>query len=414
MVVNLDTRIARAKKDFKNQFMVAFLGEKYSGKTVACALIKDALTRHYEKYSDGKWIGISTHGSKKMKQLMNDLTNGIFPAKTLLAEATPMTLEIISPSEGKKIEIVLRDMAGEKRQDIFEEDFSDIDKRLEEIFDTAIIDEKDYGLLTHVIFAKMYIIVIDSSKFTDEHKIRMEETAIKDSIRRLWEIKERVEDVTNHRIHDSFAFLFTKYDQLPTAKKKSPEELMKELPEVTGALTRYHVGEISYFKSCVESDTILKKEIDDAIKEKQSSENVDLKDSKNKQKDLEVKKEDVRKELEEADEELTTLQNKLDVEVKPAGVPENIAEAEQEIKDAEEERNSLREEHNDITMQLDNARKRVTSIKEKLQNAPPSTAEEWGISKYKPKKPLKYSLDDYLLLIDWIIKIHTKVIGFTN
>ena len=71
-------------------------------------------------------------------------------------------------------------MAGEKRQDIFEEDFPDIDKRLEEIFDTAIIDEKDYGLLTHVIFAKMYIFVIDSSKFTDEHKIRIEETAIKE------------------------------------------------------------------------------------------------------------------------------------------------------------------------------------------------------------------------------------------
>ena len=31
--------------------MVAFLGEKYSGKTIACALIKEALTRHYEKYT---------------------------------------------------------------------------------------------------------------------------------------------------------------------------------------------------------------------------------------------------------------------------------------------------------------------------------------------------------------------------
>ena len=385
--------------------MVAFLGEKYSGKTIACALIKEALTRYYEKYTKGKWIGISTHGSKKMREITSDLTNGKFPAKTLLSEATPMTLEIISPSEGKKIEIVLRDMAGEKRKNIFEEDYEDTDQRLEEIFDMAPIDGKDYGLLAHVIFAKIYIIVIDCSKFADEHDIRMEETDIKDSIRRLWEIKERVGDATNQRIHDSIIFLFTKYDQLPATKKKLPEELMEELPEVTGALTRYHVGEISYFKSYVESEKLLKNEIDDAIKAKHGTENEDLKNAENKVKDLEVKKEDVRQEVEEDENEVVKLQKKLD--------EDDPEVTEQDIVDAKDEKSASLEEYNDITTQLDAARKRLTGIKEKLATSPPSTAEELGISKYKPKKPLKYSLDDYLQLIDEIIKIHKKVIGFT-
>ena len=47
----LEAVIPKAKENFKNDFMVAFLGERFSGKTIACALIKDALTRHYAKYS---------------------------------------------------------------------------------------------------------------------------------------------------------------------------------------------------------------------------------------------------------------------------------------------------------------------------------------------------------------------------
>ena len=413
-VNDLDTRIKNAKNDFGNQFMVAFLGEKYSGKTIACALIKDALTRHYKKHTDGKWLGISTEGSKKMKQITSDLTNGKFPAETLLAEATPMTLEIISPAEGKKIKIVLRDMAGEKRKEIFEEEYSDIDKRLKEIFDIAIIDEKNYGLLSHVIFAKMYIIVIDSSKFTDDHVIRMEETDIKESIRRLWEIKERVDDTTNHKIHDSIAFLFTKFDQLPTDMKKSPKELMEELSEVTGALTRYHMGEISYFKSYVESEVIPKEEFENAIKEKQRLKNQDLIDSENKQKDLEVKKKDIIQELETANNKLATSQEKLKTEIRPTEVEADITKAENKIKNCREEIDILHEEQNVIKVQLDTTRKRITKIKEKLKTDQAIIAEGIGTSKYKPKKPLKYSLDDYLLLIDWIIEMHNKTVGFTE
>lgn len=413
MSKNLDSIIEHAKTDLANQFMVAFLGERYSGKTIACALIKDALTRHYEKYTKGEYIGISTDGSKKMNQLMDKLTNGQFPAKTLLSEATPMTMEIISPVHGNKIEIVLRDMAGEKRKDLLEEDFPNVDERLKVIFKTAIITGKDYGLLTHVVFAKMYIIMIDCSKFKDVHKIRMEESYVKDTIRRLFEIKERLGDLTNNRIHDPFAFIFTKYDQLPTEMQKTPSELINELSEITGALKRYHDGDIAYFKSSVESEKLSDKEIQDAVREKQSSGNEDLKTAENNLNDLTVKKDDTKLELEQAQQSLIVLQKKLE-QAKASGNQNAIDNAANEVTDAENEVNSAQEAFDELTEQLDTARKRLTKIKEELANNPPNTPEELGISEYKPKKPLQYSLEDYLQLIDWIIKMHKKISGFSK
>ena len=189
-VVNyLDVRIEQAKYDFKNHFMVAFLGEKYSGKTIACTLINDALIQHYVKFTNNEWRATSTHGSIKIQQISNDLADGKFLPKTLFAEPTPITLELFSTLRGSRIEIILNDMANEKSRDIFIENYTDVDKRLEEIFDTAMIDGKDYGSLASVIFANMYIITIDCSKFSDKDKIKIEDATIGDSICRLYEIK---------------------------------------------------------------------------------------------------------------------------------------------------------------------------------------------------------------------------------
>ena len=121
------------KQDFHDEIMVAFLGDKFSGKTVHCALIKDVLAKDLKDHTKGKYIGIGTDGSDRMNKIVDKLYDGEYPAKTLLSEATPMTLEVFSKSGGEKMKIVLRDMAGEKKEDLLEKDM-DIDERIEKIF----------------------------------------------------------------------------------------------------------------------------------------------------------------------------------------------------------------------------------------------------------------------------------------
>lgn len=413
MTKYLDATIPKAKKDFENDFMVAFLGEKYSGKTVACALIKDALTRHYEKYSNGEYVGISTKGSTRMNILLDKLTNEEFPAKTLLSEATPMTLEIVSTKEGNITEIILRDMAGEKRKDLLEHEFTSVEEGLETIFKTAIIEGKDYGLLTHVIFAKIYLVVIDCSKFDDDNKKRMEESYIKDTFRHLFYYKDKIGTLVNNRINDPIAFLFTKYDQLSEEKQKSPGDLLKELPEVTGALKRYHLGEVACFKSSVDSDKLSDDEIQLKIKEKLSSENEDLKEAQNNVNDLIVKKDDLKRELDDASKVLNTKKQELK-DAEATGDQPTIDKAKNNIQDAKQEVTSSQEAYAEVTKELDKARQRLSNIKEELEENPPTEPSELGISEYRPRKPLSYTLDDYLQLIAWIINMKKRITGYTK
>ena len=413
MTKYLDATIPKAKKDFENDLMVAFLGEKYSGKTVACALIKDALTMHYEKYSNGEYIGISTDGSTRMNKLMDKLTNEEFPAKTLLSEATPMTLEIVSTKEGNIIEVILRDMAGEQRKDLLEREFPSVEEGLETIFKTAIIEGKDYGLLTHVIFAKIYLIVIDCSKFNDDNKRRMEESYVKETIRHLFSYKDKIGTLVNNRINDPIAFLFTKYDQLPEEKQKPPGDLLEELSEVTGALKRYHLGEVACFKSSVDSVKLSDAEIQLKIKEKLSSENEDLKEANNNVNDLIVKKDDLKVELDNALKVLNTKKQELTA-AEATGEQPTIDKAKNNVQDAKEEVSSSQEAYNGVTKELDKTRQRLSSIKEELEENPPTEPSELGISEYTPKKPLSYSLDDYLQLIEWIINMKKRITGYTK
>ncbi len=319
-----------------------------------------------------------------------------------------MTLELVSPSQNKKIEIVLRDMAGENRKDLFLDDFPNIDKRLEAILDTAPIDGTDYGLLTPVLFANMYLIVVNCSKFKDDYEIRKEESYIKETIRRLWEIKNRMGELTDGMIHVPFTLAFTKYDQLPSDKQKYPEELMNELPEVTAALKRYHNEEKKYFKTSIQTIPISDSEIQNIIIKKRGSAKKSLDDAETDQKSLVTTKEEIKKELDETNELLSNLTRELNEKIMPTGVEADIENIKNEISDAIKDRDLSKEEYDEITGELDHARQKMTHISQELSKTLSMTVESADISKHNPTKPLEYSIDDYLQLIDWIVIMHNS------
>ena len=395
------------KEDFKDEIMIAFLGEKFSGKTVHCALIKDVLAKDLKDYTKGKYIGIGTDGSDRMNQIIDKLYAGVFPAKTLLTEATPMTLEIYSKSAGDKMKIVLRDMAGEKKEDLLEKDM-DVDERLEKIFKMAPIPGKPYGLLSHLVFAKIYIILIDCSKIDDWPS---KQAYIKDTIRHLFDIKKRIDDIVNNRIHAPIAVVFSKYDTITKEKQKPVKELMKQLKEVAGALEIYHKGPISYFKSSVVSTELPEKEIKEAMKKKLEEDNEEKKEAENTVADKQVEKGEAKKNLDQAKQNLNEAQQKLD-EVKPTNDQNQINPAQETLDEAQEEFDDVEQKFTEVTGELDDARKKLDEINKNLEKALEKSPEDLGVSKYKPNIPLSYNRDDYLDLITWLIKMNKQIRGF--
>ena len=395
------------KQDFKDEIMVAFLGDKFSGKTVYCALIKDVLAKDLREHTNGKYIGVGTDGSDRMNKIIDKLYNGKFPAKTLLSEATPMTLEIFSKSGAEKMKIVLRDMAGEKKEDLLEKDM-DVDERLEKIFKMSPIPEKPYGLLSHLVFAKIYIILIDCSKIDNWSS---KQAYIKDTIRHLYDIKTRIDDTVNKRIHAPIAIVFSKYDTLTKEKKKPVKTLMKQLKEVEGALKIYHKGSIGYFPSSVESVQILEKELNDAMKNKLEDNNEEKKNIENIFADRLVQQKEVKKILHRAKQNLNETKEQLE-QVKPTNDVNQINPAQKAFNNAQLKFDKTDKSYSEITGKLDDARKELDEINKSVEKIPSKSPEDLGVSRYQPKKPLSYNCDDYLDLITWLIKMNKEIRGF--
>lgn len=404
--LTLQEKIDIAREDFKDQVMVAFLGDKYSGKTVHCALIKDAAVKRLNEHTNGKYRAVATDGSGRMNKIIDKIYAGEFPAKTYLEEATPMTVEIFSKSAAETIKIVLRDMAGEKKVDLLEAEMP-VDDRIEKIFKLDQIEGKPYGRMAHLVFAKIYIILIDCSKYD---KWPSNQAYVKDTIRHLFEIKERIHDISNNRIHAPIAIVFSKYDTIDKEKKKPVEDLMKELEEINGALAKYHKGPIQYFKSQVNSFPIPEKELKEAIKNKIEGGNVQKKEAENAVNDKEAVRTEAKNRINNAKQNFNEATKKL--EEAPAKGQPAIDEAQKELDQVQVELDAAKENHTKAVSEEDDARKKLTEIKEKLAKEPQPSAEDLGISNYRPKQPLSYSHDDYLDLIIWLIKMDKQLRGF--
>jgi len=221
----LDLIINAARNDLAHKNMVAFLGDQYSGKTVTCAIIRHALSNSFVPDSNGKWEAWVSDGRTRLNKILTSLESGKYPAKTLPADPLPINIEIFHKEGlGGSIEIVFRDMSGELWKKLLVDEYENIDERVREILTTSKIDKKPYGLLSHIVFAKTYIILIDCKEIKNWKEQQRYLAAMIQSLR---DIKKRVGDAVNNKITSSIAIIFSKYDTLTKELQKSPEEFLR-------------------------------------------------------------------------------------------------------------------------------------------------------------------------------------------
>ena len=393
---NLRDALDQAHADFADRFPVAFLGTENAGKTVHCALLKDAATRRLKRHTNGKYLGVATAGAGRINKIVDALYEGRFPSKTAEGEAMQLTVEISSTENGTDLDLIFHDMAGEEYDDLLVEEMPD-EERIRQILDTSLVGDKPYGLMTHLIFAKIYVILVDCTRIESWDSTQ---AYVKDAIRSIHGIKKHIRTLHNSKVPSHLAIVFSKYDTL--ADEVGVDELAKRLDEVDAAITKYVGGAVQYFKSKLASSKMTRHELRKAERDEREAELAEA----------EVVLETYKNELEQAKISVNDAQGALSAAganldaAKSAGDAQSINSWQAEYDGAQK----LYDDAVQMCAEFEDAAGGAQATLDAIRSADGGPA-RGGPARYKPDKPLSYNVDEYLDLIDWMIRMARKEAG---
>ena len=416
-----ESRITVAKKDFKNETVVTFLGDSYSGKTVYYALLKNTIAKNLYDSTDGEYEGLAKYGSEKINYIIKDMYGGEFPEKTKLDAKTKVVMEITSPKLNTPIKITLQDMPGETYRDFIEKEIvgKNVETRLKEIMQHKINKGDHYGPFTHLIFAKIYVIVIDCSKYA---KWPGMEGTLATAIENLYKYKDYVDMTMHGKIYDPIAILFTKYDTLDPDVKKSPDKLFEELKEVKAAFRRYVTYMPKCFMSEVEARPLNDEEIKHIVDNKIGEADkefigLQLKLKKQSANTRSLKKSimDQQSSLDDLNSRLNNLKNDPSTVTNTGSdIQSTIKILENNIKDAASEISKTKSHYNNGNASEQTTRSEINDMKKDQNRDHKPTLESLGIPDYIPIQELKYNDDEIIKLISWVIQMNKKLSNNSN
>ena len=161
----------------------------------------------------------------------------------------PLAVHITSTKTSGTLSLIFHDMAGEGRGDLLASPMP-ADERIRRILGTPKTDDMPYGLMTHLIFAKIYVVVMDCSTAASWERSA---SYAKDAIRGIYDIKKHIRDLYRGKVPANMAVVFAKHDTLPDDEDAG--DLAERLPDVRAAMKKYIGGDVGWFKSrldCVE------------------------------------------------------------------------------------------------------------------------------------------------------------------
>ena len=413
--------ITVAKKVFKNETVVTFIGDSYSGKTVYYALLKNTIAKNLHDSTNGEYEGLAKYGSEKINYIIRDMYEGEFPEKTKLDAKTKVVMEITSPKLNTPIKITLQDMPGEKYHDFIKKEIvgDNVENRLKEIMQYQMNKGDNYGPFTHLIFAKIYVIVMDCSKYA---KWSGMEGTLATAIENLYKYKDYVDMTIHGKIYDPIAILFTKYDTLDPEKKISPDKLFEELKEVKGAFRKYVTDMPKCFMSEVNArplnDEEIKHVVDNKIDESDKefiSLQLELKKQSANARSLKKSTMDQQSSLDDLNSKLDNLKNDPNTVTNTGSDIQNtIKILENKIKGAASELSKTKNQYNNANASEQTTRGKINDMKndQNINNKP--TLESLGIPDYVPIQKLKYDEDEIIKLIKWVIEMNYKLSNNSN
>ena len=397
---DVQSALDRARDDFDDRVATAFLGPKHAGKTVHCALLKDAATKHLMRHTNGRYVGVATDGSERINRITDALYGGRFPEKTLQGGAMPLIVEITSPKNGTNLSLMFHDMAGEEYDELLVKEM-DAARRIHGIIGMSRTDDRPYGLMAHLIFARIYVVVIDCSTAASWGS---SESYVKDAIRAIYDIKKHTRSLHRGKIPADVAVVFAKHDAL--AEDVGVDKLAERLPEVQAAIKKYVGGDVALFKSRLVCVELGREEIERMNTDRHAA---DLERAEGAVADRQSALDKAARSLDAAKSGLDAAAFSFD-EAKKSGdaalaksCQSAHSKALHRYEEAERTRSALEDELG-----------RARSDAERIRSADPPAYGGGGgdgSAAHRPATPLSYNTDEYLDMLAWLVKMANRSMG---
>ncbi len=360
---NPDQLINAAKEEFKDKFIVAFIGDTHYGKTVVSTLLYDSLFHYFLPKNPDKYNARVTKGFNTLYQSHKLMNDGTFPPANLPGPIPEIAIEISSREGlGGKIELFLRDMSGEDYQRLLRTEYADPVERLVSLLNEKSPNPNMPGPFSYLAFAKMYVFLVDCSIID---KWPSEDILYGQIIKSIWDLRKGADQIANGKIAEPFAILLTKSDTLQENIQGTPREIIREkAPHLYANLEEACGNGLDFFKLGVEAEIASPADIEQMN-----------------QKYVETRK------IEQAE-----LEKQIEEEVQKAA-----AEARQAAQAAASPPDQVEEAARKAALE----RRNLLSSKAKQENTESSITQ-------KVKKPLTYTHSEYIRFISWILRTMSK------
>ncbi|MFZ1077981.1 MAG: hypothetical protein WAN47_11200 [Nitrosotalea sp.] len=241
----LNTILPAAEAELGNRNFVAILGLSGVGKTVLVTLLGHALDKYFlKKQSEIK--GRITGGRVFLETCENGMLDGIFPERTQLLAREEIVIEMNrSGGTGKAIEIRLPDISGETFNTLCLGDEISAKERALKIFETSKPKGKTFGDMTYVIYAKIYLILLDCSKIGEWEKLAIRHNQALATIKELQSVRLKKEI---NKIESPIGIVLTKSDTLSNPDEPAKSVVDNNMGRFLNTLDSLHKGEKEFFK----------------------------------------------------------------------------------------------------------------------------------------------------------------------
>lgn len=244
--------LRRARRDLQPRNIVAFLGPPNSGKTVIATLIRDSIYSHFlETYKDEFEVNM-VKGYEFLKASTDMMLEGKFPSPTLPNTEGEVIFNIYRKGPlAKGIHLIIRDISGEDYESLCVAGDIHPLERVESVLRRGKTRSMRYGPLSFIVYAKMYVVMIDCSLYEKWKKYELDYSHLLNSLLDF----QRVVGKDSTKIISSIAVVLTKTDCLPLEKidVSAKELIAKSMPQFDKTLGMLHSGACDYFKLSIDT-----------------------------------------------------------------------------------------------------------------------------------------------------------------
>lgn len=251
--------ILKASQTALDENNVAVLGPTGSGKTVFITLMSHAFDHHFlDAHPE-----IRAHpkaGRPFLEACENSLRDGEFPERTQQLSRDKIIFEMRNTgSTATTVEFSLPDISGEDYKNMCLGEEIRGEERVVKVSDMGKGKGETFGHMIYVIYAKMYVFLVDCSKLSEWEK---NDTRYQQALTTIQDFKTAAGLARKGRIETPIAIVLTKTDYLED-RDINPEELVRQkMRRFYNTLDDIHVGKRAFFMIHVDVKRNSENEID--------------------------------------------------------------------------------------------------------------------------------------------------------